>query len=636
MDYKETVNNVMALLKEKGVCASSQKSHEDCYRSLGDFMAERKERYSPELRSSWLESLQPMHTRQRRAVWEQYALQLEEMALTGSVSDRMLFLKVSDYEKLPASWKSVLDAFLESRRDVYKERTLELSRIYCSRALLFLADSGITQIEELSFDAIFKLIEMEISCKDKTKRTILNSTARMMRYWADNGWCSAYYSILLDSRIYPHVGRIGNFSTEHKAMIENVAHLSLEFPAAEFRESIEPFTEALEKHGYVGTTLKLARHALKALNLFLEIHSLGFHPDIMWAWFDEIKGTLGTSWLHWRRVLRTYEDYTTYGDIVSTGKYRYKDDSLSLLPVWCREAIEGFLKQKQREFRRSGTIRSYLYPCIRFCRYLLDEGQQSFKALTPAQIKAFARQDKHSTFKGKATYFVVVREFLHYLCENGFADAPNLDRCLMTGSAPEEKIVDVLTDEQLGRIKEFRKDHSEAIDLRDNAIVLLGTRMGFRAYDVLNLKLSDIDWRNREISIVMAKTEAQIRLPMPVDVGNAIYAYITSGRPKSNSEYVFLRAKAPYSKLSSKVCTNALYRILPERRYVTGGGFHVTRRTFATNLLRNKSGIDEVMDALGHSDPTSVMKYLLLDDERSRRCGLSLKDAGISLNGGLA
>lgn len=636
MDYEKTVNNVIALLKEKGVCTSSQKSHENCYRSLGDFMAERKETYSPELRSSWLESLHPMHTRQRCAVWEQYALQLEEMASTGTVSDRRLYLNLSDYEKLPATWKSVLDPYLDSCRDVYKERTLELTRIYCSRALLFLTDSGIMRIEELSFDAVFMLIEMEISCNEKTKRTILNNTARMMRYWADNGRCSAYYSILLDSRIYPHVGRIRHFSTEHKATIESVVALSMEFPANEFRESIEPFAEALEKHGYVGTTLKLARHALTALDLFLEIHSLGFHPDIMWAWFDEIKGGMGTSWLHWRRILRTYEDYATYGDIVSVGKYRYEDDSFSLLPAWCREAIEGFLKQKQREFRRSGTIRSYRYPCIRFCRYLLDEGHQSLKALTPALIKAFARQDSHRTFKGKATYFVVIREFLQYLCENGFTDVSNLDRCLMTGSAPEEKIVDVLTDEHLGRIKDFRKDHSEAIELRDNAIVLLGTRMGFRASDVLNLKLSDIDWRNREISIVMAKTEAQIRLPMPVDVGNAIYAYITAGRPKSNSEYVFLRTKAPYSKLSTKVCTNALYRILPERRCVTGGGFHVTRRTFATNLLRNKSGIDEVMDALGHSDPTSVMKYLLIDDERSRKCGLSLKDAGISLKGGLA
>lgn len=62
----------------------------------------------------------------------------------------------------------------------------------------------------------------------------------------------------------------------------------------------------------------------------------------------------------------------------------------------------------------------------------------------------------------------------------------------------------------------------------------------------------------------------------------------------------------------------------------------MTRRTFATNLLRNHAGIDDVMNALGHRDSTSVMKYLLLDDERSRKCGLSLNRAGILMEGELA
>ena len=53
-------------------------------------------------------------------------------------------------------------------------------------------------------------------------------------------------------------------------------------------------------------------------------------------------------------------------------------------------------------------------------------------------------------------------------------------------------------------------------------------------------------------------------------------------------------------------------------------------------LQWNHAGIDDVMDALGHRDPTSVMKYLLLDDERSRKCGLSLDRAGILMEGGLA
>lgn len=176
----------------------------------------------------------------------------------------------------------------------------------------------------------------------------------------------------------------------------------------------------------------------------------------------------------------------------------------------------------------------------------------------------------------------------------------------------------MLSDGQLQRINTFRAEHKEPVELCDIAIVLLGVRMGLRAYDILALKFQDIDWKDRQISIVMKKTKTQITLLMPVEVGNAVYSYITSGRPKTSTEHIFIRSKAPYGKLTGKVCTKALYRILPERKDIKGSGFHVTRRTFATNLLRNHAGIDDVMDALGHRDPTSVMKYLLLDDERSR------------------
>lgn len=255
--------------------------------------------------------------------------------------------------------------------------------------------------------------------------------------------------------------------------------------------------------------------------------------------------------------------------------------------------------------------------------------------LSPAVIKDFSKHDEHATFNGRSGCFVIVRAFLHYLDEKGYTDHQCLDLCLMSGTAPQDKIIDVLSDEQLQRIDIFRAEHTKPIELRDIAIVLLGLRMGLRTSDILKLSFQDIDWKKRQISIVMKKTKTQITLPMPVEVGNAIYSYITSGRPTVSKEYIFVRSKAPYGKLTGKVCTKALYRILPERKDVKGGGFHVTRRTFATNLLRNHAGIDDVMDALGHRDPSSVMKYLLLDDERSRKCGLSLDGVGLLMKGGL-
>ncbi|RHD33194.1 hypothetical protein DW798_14600 [Agathobacter rectalis] len=155
---------------------------------------------------------------------------------------------------------------------------------------------------------------------------------------------------------------------------------------------------------------------------------------------------------------------------------------------------------------------------------------------------------------------MIVKAFLRYLAEKGYVDNHSLDVCLMSGTAPQDKIIDVLSDEQLQRINTFREEHNEPIELRDIAIVLLGVRMGLRAYDILALRFQDIDWKNRQISIVMKKTKTQITLPLPVEVGNAVYSYITSGRPKTGTEYIFIRSKAPYGKLTGKVCTKALYR----------------------------------------------------------------------------
>lgn len=54
MNYNETVEKVMMLLKEKEVCSNSQKSHRDCYKSLGLFIKQRDGNYSEVIRENWL------------------------------------------------------------------------------------------------------------------------------------------------------------------------------------------------------------------------------------------------------------------------------------------------------------------------------------------------------------------------------------------------------------------------------------------------------------------------------------------------------------------------------------------------------------------------------------------------------
>jgi integrase len=70
-------------------------------------------------------------------------------------------------------------------------------------------------------------------------------------------------------------------------------------------------------------------------------------------------------------------------------------------------------------------------------------------------------------------------------------------------------------------------------------------RLGLRAGDIAALNLRDISFDTSTIK-VSGKGYREVRLPLPQDVGEALLKYLRAGRPKIESEYVFLRAVAPY------------------------------------------------------------------------------------------
>jgi len=631
MDYQSEVQKVIEFLKEKRVCSSSRASHEECYQTFAKYLISNGMTYSADTGKQWLDSIRDTYSRQRCYFWKQYMTQLEEMISTGAISDRNLYQNKSFYDKVPDCLKSALDEYLDYCRHKYSKRSFEQAKIYCSETMLFFSDQQLASIEEVAYQDVISLYNADMYCNDGTKSLILGHAARMLSFFAEKGLCKSSYSLLLDSQTHPYVGALASFSQENRTALERLRTESQSNPTHEFYSSIDGFIDALKNHGYVGSTLYLARHSLTALYLFLEIHELGYLPEIVWIWFVEIQKSMGSSWKHWRRTLKCYEEYFCMGNIFPAKKYVYEPSSLDALPEWCRDPISAFLDRRQREFRSAGTIKANQYPCIRFCKYLMRCKISAFSEITPADINEFSRSDQHDTFNGRSSYFTVVRQFLEYLQEKGFIQNKSLHTCLSSGTAPVEKIVDILTDDQISKINDYSLSRKRPIELRNTAMVMIGLRMGLRASDVVNLKLSDINWKSRSIDIVQQKTLAQIALPIPVDVGNSIYFYIKDGRPESNDSHLFIRHNAPYGKLTIKNCTIALHSILPDRKTIIGGGFHVTRRTFATRLLRNSADIDTVIDSLGHRDKTSVMKYLSLDDARIRSCALSLSDTGLML-----
>jgi site-specific recombinase XerD len=631
--YDETVDDMMRFLKSKDVCSSSINSHKSCYRQFRQFMHKHGKQWKPDAVSDWISELKQKETASLYNIWIQYMHQLEELKRTGTVLDRHLYLNRSTYDRLCETMRSSLDDYLRSCKNHYTKGSWALARNKLAGMLLFFEDRGRSSVPEISYPDIISYYSSDFCFSGKTRASYLGHARRFFEFMSDQHKCPVGYAIFLDDKYAPYVGDLNTFDESLKARISAVADESQTFPANKFLVAVNGYIGDLKLHGYGATSLKTAKHALIVLYLFLDIHSLGYHPEVASAWFSGVIPLLPSNWKHWRRLVYLFTEFYENGDIIPSRKYTYGLTSIDVLPEWCRSGIEEFLGLLKKEFHDNSTIRTYRYPCIRLCRYLVDHDHSGFETLDVDVIQKFCLQDEHKTFKGKSSYLTIIRRFIIFLEDIGYIESKHLHLCIEPGCAPEEAVVDILTEDQCNRIEQCRGSSDSPIELRRIAMVITGVKMGLRASDVINLKLKDIDWTNRSISIIQKKTKTSLMLPMPISVGNAIYRYIKEGRPKVHSEYVFIRHSAPYGKLTNKTCTIALWSILPERKAVRGG-FHVTRRTFATNILRSGAGASDVMDALGHTDPTSVMKYLSMDEDRMRLCPLSLSDLPINRKGG--
>lgn len=154
-------------------------------------------------------------------------------------------------------------------------------------------------------------------------------------------------------------------------------------------------------------------------------------------------------------------------------------------------------------------------------------------------------------------------------------------------------------------------DRRRAIGRRNYAILVLLTRLGLRSAEVSALCLEDIDWRSGEVT-VRGKGNTEERLPLPVDVGEAIAAYLKRGRPRRPEREVFLRAVAPLRGLTSGGVAEVV-RTASERAGVGSFGPHRLRHTAATEMLRLGGSLAEVAEVLRHRNIATTAGYAKVD-----------------------
>jgi len=151
---------------------------------------------------------------------------------------------------------------------------------------------------------------------------------------------------------------------------------------------------------------------------------------------------------------------------------------------------------------------------------------------------------------------------------------------------------------------------------RDHAVLTVLARLGLRCAEVAALTLDDVDWASGEM-LVRGKGSRVERLPIPHEVGQALIAYLTGGRPRCSCRTLFVTARPPYQPMSTSVIREIMARAC-RRACLPRLGAHRLRHTLATQMLRAGAPLAEVGQVLRQRSQLATAVYAKVDHEALR------------------
>lgn len=286
-------------------------------------------------------------------------------------------------------------------------------------------------------------------------------------------------------------------------------------------------------------------------------------------------------------------------------------------------AYQSHLRQLQG--LAASSIERYGDVARRFLVYRFGAGEVDLRTVRAIEVIEFVRREADRVHPPAAKCVVnAMRSFLRYAQFRGEV-APELVAAVPAVAAwtTTPKLPRAIAPEHAQRAIDSC-DLGTAIGLRDRAVLLLLARLGLRACEVIALQLDDCDWDRGELR-VRGKGGRVGVLPMPVDVGQAIAAYLERGRPVTEDRHLFLRSNAPIRGLQpggNGVGSIVRYALRRAKVDAPHRGSHQFRHALAVRMLQGGASLPEIGEVLRHRSPQSSALYASVDLEALRRLAL--------------
>ena len=330
-----------------------------------------------------------------------------------------------------------------------------------------------------------------------------------------------------------------------------------------------------------------------------------------------------------RTIIGAIEQFDIHGRYPD-GRRRhelFERGAYPLLSSEFKSVIDYYCEAEKKRGKKLTTIYTESHNASTFFLSIQQKGIKSLNKITEEAILSIFMSPDETLLRScsyKKNITAVLKTCIPY-----HPEAYHRILAFLPALRETRKNIQYLTAEEIQKVKEALANAENPLTLRDKAIGMLALYTGLRGCDIAGMTLDSIDWDRDLIYIRQQKTRYPLELPLTAVVGNAIYDYLTSERPHTESRYLFVSQNKPYDRLKSKSIGNVAVRIMKVAgiRQSKGDrkGFHIFRHHLATALLGNGVPQPVISRTLGHTSPDSLEAYLSADFPHLKECSINIE-----------
>lgn len=263
------------------------------------------------------------------------------------------------------------------------------------------------------------------------------------------------------------------------------------------------------------------------------------------------------------------------------------------------------------------TTSSYIRDLNLYKEFLKNERKkEDISKINKSDIESYLEylgKNDYST-KSIARKLTTIKNFHKYLLATNRIDIDyslTIERPKLRKSLPN-----VLTIEEVDILLDIKT--ITPFDYRNKAMLELLYGTGLRISELLNLKLSDIDFENCVVRCFGKGSKERI-VPIGEYIIDSLNNYLEFGRnklinKKKISDYLFLNSHG--SSLSRFSFFKILKKLLLEKGIKKDVSPHSLRHSFATHLLENGADLRSIQEMLGHSDIATTRIYTHITNKK--------------------